>query len=346
MLRNLPLFPEAASSTAGSVDGLYFFMILVSLFFTVIIFLGIIVFSIKYRRRSPTELPKPIEGSMLVEITWSVIPLMISMVMFVWGTVVYFKNSVPPRGSMEIYVVGKQWMWKLQHPEGQREINELHIPINQPIKLTLTSEDVIHDFFIPAFRVKRDVVPGRFQNMWFEATKPGKYHLFCSQYCGTQHSGMIGWIYAMEPQEYENWLSGAGGQGSMASTGEKLFQQYGCSSCHFLDSQGRCPNLRGVYGNPVLLEGGRTVIADEGYIRESILFPRAKIVAGFEPIMPTFQGQISEEGLLQLIAFIKSLSRPGAGPSKLNTANAPQTKPAPQGQTKSSSPKGTPGVQR
>ena len=193
--------------------------------------------------------------------------------------------------------------------KGQREINELHVPIGRAVKVTLASEDVIHSFFIPAFRVKHDVVPGRYDTMWFTATKPGRYHLFCAEYCGTEHSGMIGWVTVMEPPDYENWLAGGGAEGTMVQQGEKLFQQFGCSTCHLLDEQGRCPILRGVYGSRVLLNDGRTVLADDAYIRESILNPNAKIVSGYKTdVMPAFQGQVSEEGLLQLIVYIKSLA--------------------------------------
>jgi cytochrome c oxidase subunit 2 len=327
MLKNLPLFPAQASTTAQDVDGLYFALIGISLFFTILIFLGVIVFAIKYRRRSPYEVPKPIEGSWVLETIWTVIPLLISLVIFVWGSKVFFDSAVPPKNAMEIFVVGKQWMWKLQHPEGNREINELHIPIGQPVKLTMTTEDVIHSFFIPEFRVKRDVVPGRYNSIWFNATTPGTYHIFCSQYCGTQHSAMIGHVYAMTPDDYQNWLAGGGDQ-SMSKRGEALFQQLGCSSCHNLDGQGRCPNLRGVYGSTVLLRGGGQVVANDSYIRESILFPEAKVVAGFEPIMPTFQGLVNEEGLLQLIAYVRSLSaRPPA------TSNQQQLTSPPRGRT-------------
>jgi cytochrome c oxidase subunit 2 len=313
MQTTFPLFPESASTMSGEVDALYFFLVIVSAIMTVLIFLTVAVFAIRYRRRWPDEVPRPVEGSLLVETTWSVVPFLIMLVMFGWGAKVYFDNFVPPEGAMEVYVVGKQWMWKLQHPEGQREINELHIPTGRPVKLTLTTEDVIHSFFIPAFRVKHDVVPGQYTNLWFQPTKPGNYHLFCAEYCGNQHSGMIGWIHVMEPAEYEKWLSGAGGMGSMASIGERMFQQLGCSSCHWSNQQGRCPNLSGVYGSSVLLKDGRTVTANDSYIRESIIEPTAKVVAGFEPIMPTYQGQISEEGLLQLIAYIKSLSKANQG---------------------------------
>jgi cytochrome c oxidase subunit 2 len=224
---------------------------------------------------------------------------------------------------MQVYVVAKQWMWKLQHIEGQREINELHIPVGRPVKLTMTSEDAIHSFFVPAFRTKQDMVPGRYSTTWFTATKPGKYHLFCAEYCGTKHSGMTGWIYAMEPQDYQAWLSGGRSFGSLAENGEKLFQDLACGNCHKADGSGRCPSLVGLFGRSVQLADGRFVNADEAYMRESILQPNAKIVAGYQPLMPTFQGQVTEEGVLELIEYIKSLAPPpaaGAGttPAEIN----------------------------
>jgi len=204
-------------------------------------------------------------------------------------------------------------MWKIQYPEGTREINELHVPIGRPVKLTLASEDVIHSFFIPAFRIKHDVVPGRYDTMWFTATKPGRYHIFCAEYCGTEHSGMVGWVTVMTDSDYENWVAAGGTEGSMAQQGERLFEQYGCSTCHQADQQGRGPNLRGVYGSRIQLTDGRSVQADDAYIRESILNPNSKVTAGYRPdVMPTFQGQISEEQLLQMIVYIKSLANPGA----------------------------------
>jgi len=227
---------------------------------------------------------------------------------------------------MEIYVVAKQWMWKLQHVDGQREINELHVPVDRDVKLIMTSQDVIHSFFVPAFRLKQDVLPGRYTTLWFHAIRPGTYHLFCAEYCGTQHSGMIGSIVVMNPVDYEAWLSGGGGEGSLASTGQKLFQQLGCGSCHRSDTQGRGPNLVGVFGKPVLLEDGRTVTADENYVRESILNPGAKIAAGFKNIMPSFQGVVNEEQLLSLVAYIKSLQ--GSQPSGL-VSNRPAVPNAP-----------------
>jgi cytochrome c oxidase subunit 2 len=311
----MPLFPEAASSTAASVDYLYWYMSAVTVIMTTVIFLTVFIFAVKYRRRSPNEIPPAIHGSLRLEIAWSVIPFIVMLTFFWWGAEIFFANASPPPDAMDVYAVGKQWMWKVQYPEGPREINELHVPIGRPVKVTLASEDVIHSFFIPAFRVKHDVVPGRYDTMWFTPTKPGRYHLFCAEYCGTEHSGMVGWVTVMTQPDYENWLSGGGTEGSMAQQGEKLFQTMGCSTCHLLDQQGRCPILRGVYGSRVQLQGGGTVVADDAYIRESILNPNAKIVAGFRPdIMPTFQGQISEEGILQLIVYIKSLAGPTNAP--------------------------------
>jgi cytochrome c oxidase subunit 2 len=248
------------------------------------------------------------------------------MVIFVWGAVIYFNERTPPRGATEIYVVAKQWMWKLQHEEGPREINELHVPVGRDVKMIMTSQDVIHSFYVPAFRIKQDVLPGRYTTAWFHATKAGTYHLFCAEYCGTMHSGMIGQVVVMEPAQYEAWMGGGGAMGSLASNGETIFQQLGCSTCHRSDTQGRGPNLVGLFGKRVQLEDGRTVIADENYIRESILSPAAKVVSGFKPIMPVFQGLVSEEQLSALVAYIKSLNQPPSG-SAGTSSLAPSTKP-------------------
>ena len=337
MRTDLPLFPDRASTLAGSVDALYFYLVIVSAFFALMIALLVIVFAIKYRRRSEQELPPVVEGSLVLEIAWTVIPLVIAMSFFFWGASVFFRMNRPPDNALQIYVVGKQWMWKLQHADGQREINELHVPVGRPVQLTMTSEDVVHSFFIPAFRMKKDVVPGRYSVAWFQATKPGRYHLFCTQYCGTNHSRMIGWVEVMEPIAYQSWLASGGGSESLASAGAKLFQQHACNSCHRPDSLARGPNLEGLFGRPVNLADGGTVIADEAYIRESILNPSAKIVAGFQPIMPTFQGLIDEEGILQLVAYIQSLSRPNAA-AGTEMLPPPNTMPAPPVTPASSTP--------
>jgi cytochrome c oxidase subunit II len=305
------LLPEQASTMAARVDTLLYFLFGVAGFFASLICVLIVVFVIKYRRRSEDERPPLILGDLRLEIFWTVIPLGLTMIMFVWGAKLFFITYHPPRNSLEINVVAKQWMWKVQHPEGRSEIDELHIPMGRPIKLILTSQDVIHDFFVPAFRVKTDVLPGRYTTLWFEATKPGEYHLFCAQYCGTQHSGMIGRIVVMEPTRYQTWLGGETTAISMASAGEKIFQRLACNTCHLESGAGRGPSLVGLFGNKVQLQGGQTLTADENYIRESILEPRAKVTAGYPPIMPTFKGLISEDGILQIVAYIKSLTREG-----------------------------------
>ncbi|MGA3235121.1 MAG: cytochrome c oxidase subunit II [Bryobacteraceae bacterium] len=330
---SLSFIPEQASNFAVEVDYLYLFLVAVTVFFTVGIFAAIFYFAIRYRRRSETEIPEATHTGMALEIAWSVIPFGITMVMFGWGASIFFKESRPPDNASQIYIVAKQWMWKLQHPEGQREINELHIPVGRPVKFTMTSEDVIHSFFIPAFRTKQDVVPGRYSTVWLTPTKTGKYHLFCAEYCGTKHSGMIGWVYVMEPNEYQEWLNGGASMGSMAEKGGKLFDDLACSNCHKQDGSGRCPSLVGLYRKHVQLADGRVITADEAYLRESILQPDAKVVAGFQPLMPTFQGLVNEEGVVQLIEYIKSLSpKPGTGPAPVNISTpAGEFKPIPQG---------------
>jgi cytochrome c oxidase subunit 2 len=327
MFDNFPLWPDRASTTAGNVDALFIFLLIVSGLMTLLIFTAVVYFAARYRRQQGVQ-AEQIEGSTALELTWSVIPLFVFMVIFAWGAVVYFKSRTPPRDSTEVYVVAKQWMWKLEHAEGQREINELHVPVGRDVKLIMTSQDVIHSFYVPAFRMKQDVLPGRYTVAWFRATKPGTYHLFCAEYCGTQHSGMIGSIVVQEPAQYEAWMSG-GTTGPLSATGERIFAELGCGTCHRSDIQGRGPNLQGVFGKPVLLEDGRTVTADENYIRESILDPGAKVVNGFKPVMPTFQGLVSEEQLNALVAYVKSLSKPtDAGVKVAPAAAVPAKAPA------------------
>ena len=308
MWKNLPLFPEQASSIAGQVDGLYAFLIAVSAFFTLLIFLLVFVFAVKYRKAAHPR-AQQIEGSLPLELTWTLIPLGITMIFFAWGALIYFREARPPRGAMEVYGVGKQWMWKFEHETGQREINALHVPVGRDIRVILSSQDVIHSFYVPAFRVKADVLPGRYTSTWFRPTKVGTYHLFCAEYCGTEHSGMIGEVVVMEPMAYQAWLAAGGAAPTMAASGKELFTQLGCATCHRTDTQGRGPTLVGLFGRPVQLNDGRKVMADENYIRESITSPQAKVVAGFQPIMPTFQGQVTEESLGALVSYVKSLSQ-------------------------------------
>jgi len=338
MQSSLPLMPEQASTMAGEVDALYLFLVALTLFFSIGIAGAITYFAIKYRRRSPDEVPRPIAGSIKLEAAWSVIPFIISVGIFIWGTALYFDMYRPPSDALDVYVVGKQWMWKFQHVSGQREINELHVPVGRKVKLTMTTEDVIHSFFVPAFRVKMDVVPGRFNYLWFEATKPGTYHLFCAEYCGTSHSGMIGSIVVMEPTDYQAWLAGGRAEGSLSATGQKLFQDLACNTCHRAGGEpaGRGPTLEGLFGKTVQLESGQAVAADENYIRESIVNPRAKIAAGYQPIMPTFQGLVTEEQLLQLVEYIKSIGSQGApgGASPAGAAPPINTQPVTPGNQK------------
>ena len=302
------LLPEQASTMAGRVDALYFFLIAITAFFTLLIAGVVIYFAFKYRRRGKDEAGVPIHGSLALEITWTVIPIIIVLVIFGWSSSIFFSMASPPAQTLDVYVVGKQWMWKFQHPDGHLEVNELHVPVGMNVKLTMTSQDVIHDVYIPNFRLKADVLPGKYTHMWFKATKPGKYHLFCAEYCGTNHSGMIGYVIVQERAEYEQWLAGAAAPGTtMAQSGEKLFKDMACASCHQSDTTGRGPTLVGLYLSSVSLEGGGTVKADDGYLRESITNPRAKVVSGFAPVMPAFQGLVTEEGMLQLIEYIKSL---------------------------------------
>jgi cytochrome c oxidase subunit 2 len=304
--QDFQLFPEAASTIAGRVDLLYGFLVAVALFFTVLICVLILGFGIHYRRGSRAERKNPPQ-SILLEVGWAAIPLVFAMVMFAWGGTIYYEMRTPPPGTLDIEVVGKQWMWKVQHPDGRAEINELHVPLGQPVRLRMISEDVIHSFYIPVFRLKQDVLPGYYTTMWFEANRTGEFHLFCAEYCGTEHSLMRGTVTVMEPGAYANWLAGETGD-PPSVVGERLFERSRCGNCHKPDGSGVAPSLVGLYGNTVTLTGGRTVIADEQYLRDSILNPAKHVVAGRQPLMPTFQGQLTEADVMKLIAYLKTLS--------------------------------------
>ncbi|MEP7118907.1 MAG: cytochrome c oxidase subunit II [Acidobacteriota bacterium] len=323
----ISLFPEAASSFSSEVDSLYLFLIAVSAFFTVAVSIAVVVFGIMYRRRHADEIGAHIEGSLPLELAWSIIPTIIAMVMFAWGASLYYHIRVPPAEGLQIYAVGKQWMWKFQHIGGQREINELHVPAGRPVKILVTSEDVLHDLYFPAFRTKIDAIPGRYSPIWFTATKPGRYHIFCAEYCGTKHSGMIGEVIVMEPQQYQTWLTGGASEGTMAERGGRLFSDLACSSCHLDSGQGRGPSLKDIVGRTVEFTDGSSAVVDEAYLRESILNSQAKVTKGFTPLMPTFQGLISEEGLAALIEHIKSLSpqAPSSAPAPVPAAPATTT---------------------
>ncbi|HVN10011.1 MAG TPA: cytochrome c oxidase subunit II [Patescibacteria group bacterium] len=303
----VPIFPPRGSTIAQGVDELYYFLTAITLFFSFVIFTIIFYFMVRYRRRSPDDQPPATVTSMPLELTWTIVPTLICAVVFVWSSSLYFRNSRPPNAAMEIFVVGKQWMWHIQHPEGVREINELHVPVGVPVKITLTSQDVIHDFFIPAFRVKRDAMPGRYNSLWFQATKTGTFHFFCAQYCGQGHAAMIGWVQVMTPEDYAAWLAGGTRGETMTQAGERLFHQYGCITCHLADGTGRGPSLVGKFGKTQKLRDGRTVVVDQGFLRQAITQPNSMPVPDYPPVMPSFQGQLNEEQILQLIAYVKSL---------------------------------------
>jgi len=309
-----PLFPEHASQVARQIDYLYWALTGISTLMLILIGFTIVYFIFKYRCGKPANRTPPRFPQMLFEVTWTVIPLLLMMGMFAWGANLYFTVERPPPDALEINVVGKQWMWKIQHPEGNREINELHVPVGRIVKLTLASQDVIHSFFLPNFRIKQDVVPGRYTTEWFKAEKTGTYHLFCSEFCGTQHSGMIGRVVVMEPDAYERWLGNGQPTSTLVQSGERLFRELGCSGCHMGSSVIRAPPLEGLFGKPVPLESREVVTADEGYIRDSILLPNKQISAGYQPLMPSFQGRVSEEELLELVAYIKDLGKKSPQP--------------------------------
>ena len=304
---NFALFPPQASTLAQQVDALYLALIGICGFVLFGLLIVILYFLFKYRQGKPARRERSPLPTTPFELTWTLIPLLIFMGLFTWGATVYHNEQTIPPAALEINVVGKQWMWKVQHPTGQREINELHVPVDQAVKLILASQDVIHSFYIPAFRIKQDVVPGRFTTEWFKAIKTGTYHIFCAEYCGKDHSVMRGRVTVMEPVEYEQWLAGGQPSEPLARAGESLFRSLGCSGCHIGSGVVRAPPLQGVYGRAVPLQSGRVVLANEAYIRDSILQPERDIAAGYQPVMPSYRDRISEEDLFLLIAYIKSL---------------------------------------
>lgn len=339
-------WPEKASTVAGQIDFVFNVLNAVTIFFTLLVIACVIYFVCKYRRGVKADRSNAPDEGLVIELTWTIVPGIICVFLFGLATYVYMQIVRTPQGAMEIYVVGKQWMWKVQHPEGRWAMNELHVPVGRKVKLTMISEDVIHSFFIPAFRVKQDVLPGRFSTLWFEATKVGQYHLFCAEYCGTKHSGMVGTVHVMEPADYEKWLREGNEKDSMAARGEKLFRELGCGGCHGPGASVRAPMLNGLYNNPVpiqLPDGSTKVItADTRYIMDSILLPEQEIAGGFKPIMPTFKNQINQEEVLLLTEYIKSLGTanggrnsaaaepvsPGVG-NKMNTTLASPKTPRP-----------------
>ena len=316
------LFPPQASTGAGEVDWLYFGLTAMMVFFCIVVFFPIIYFAIRYRRGSGADRSHSSSGNNLLESGWTLFPLVISISFFTWGAVVYYRIERPPRDALQVQLVAKQWMWKLQHAEGKKEINELHLPLNKDVTLTMTSQDVIHSFYVPAFRVKQDVVPGKYTTGWFRPNKVGAYHLFCAEYCGTDHSKMIGRVVVMEPADYERWLTtGETGQ-SIVLEGRRLFREKGCSGCHEGNSVVHAPPLTGVYGKQVPLNSREIVTADDQYIRDSILLPGKQISAGYDNLMPSFTGHISEAEVMEIIAYLKSIGeQPARQTSPSESAN-------------------------
>jgi cytochrome c oxidase subunit II len=324
------LFPREASTIAPYMDALYFFLLGMTVTGLLLVGAILLTFSLRYRKEVH-PVATQIEGSTLLEATWTIIPLGIFLVAFVWGALLYFRIYTPPVNAMNIYVVGKQWMWKAEHPGGQHEINALHVPTGQPIQLTMISQDVFHSFSIPDFRIKREVIPGRYSTVWFEATTPGTYHLFCTQYCGTNHSAMIGEITALSPADYRKWTQESTSGMSLAQNGERLFASMGCNACHSGNAAGRGPSLAGVYGSKLTLTNGSQVLVNEAYLRDAILNPSQHVTAGYAPIMPTYQGQISEDGLIDLVEYLKTLNTNYRVHQTLTTSESDQAAPPASG---------------
>ena len=312
-MHGFPWWPPTASAYASQVNFLFGSLLIIGALTAGLVIFLLAFFANKYRHGSKAVRHEPTKKTWRWEVGWTTASLLIFVGLAMWGANLYVHLYNPPPNALQIFVVGKQWMWKVQHPGGQREINQLHVPVGQDVRLVMASQDVIHSFFIPALRIKQDVVPGRYETMWFRANKVGRYHLFCSEYCGTDHAHMGGWIYVMNPRDFAYWLQAQGGQKTLAAQGEQLFHSYGCSGCHEPGGTVRAPNLQGVFGSPVPLSDGSVVTADERYIRDSILDPQAQIAAGYQPVMPTFAGQISEDDLAKLVAYIESIGPKQSG---------------------------------
>ena len=309
-----------ASAIAGEVDWLIASLLTVSLLVLALVLGLMLTYVVRYRHGSPEDRGKVAQKTWRIEVGWTTATLVAFFGLFIWGANLFVRVYQPHANPLTISVIGKQWMWKVEYPGGQREINELHIPANQDVQLLLTSEDVIHDFGLPAFRVKRDVLPGRYEALWLNADKTGSYHLFCDQFCGTDHSSMIGTVTVLSPADYQLWLQQNGTSAGLVAEGQALFIGYGCSGCHQAGLSGgggtvRAPSMNGLYASPVPLANGGTVVADDRYIHDSIVYPAEQIVASYAPVMPSFKGVIGEEDLVKIIAFIKSLAPRTADPT-------------------------------
>jgi len=312
-MRDFPWWPGAASSYAPEVDHLFIALLIVTALVLALVFGLMLVFAVRYRRGSDADRDHRVKKSWRWEVSWTTATFIAFLGLFYWGADLYRRLYHPPSGATELFVLGKQWMWKVEHPEGQSEIDELHLPVGRPVRLLMTSQDVIHSFFLPAFRVKRDVLPGRYESLWFEPTQTGEFPILCAEFCGLDHSHMRGRVIVMKEEDFAAWLEAQPPAETLARAGAALFRELGCSGCH--DGRGtvRAPRLDGLYGRPVPLQGGGTVVADERYIRDSILQPKREVAAGYEAAMPSFAGQIGEDEILKLMAYIKSLrARPAS----------------------------------
>jgi cytochrome c oxidase subunit 2 len=311
-MKGFPVWPVEAGHYAGEIDALFVALVNVTVLTAGFVCFLLIFFAARYRVGHEADRSNTIEKTWKWEVGWTTASLVVFVALAVWGADLYLRLYQPPSNAVQIFVVGKQWMWKAQHPGGQREINELHVPAGRAIRLVMASQDTIHSFYVPALRVKQDVVPGRYESLWFQADRPGRYHLFCAEYCGTDHARMGGWLVVMEPRAFAGWLRDQGGQPSLAAQGAQLFRAFGCSGCHGPGGTVRAPDLNGVYGGPVALQDGRVVTADERYVRDSILMPKSEVAAGYDPVMPSFAGQVGEDDLAKLVAYVQSLGRDGA----------------------------------
>jgi cytochrome c oxidase subunit 2 len=310
----LRMFPPQASSIAARIDAFFWTMVALCAVVAIGVIIAITFYGVRYRHGSAADRRGGHQDGLGVELAWILAPFALFVVAFIWSLSIFAFARTPPADARSIYVVAKQWMWTVQHPGGQREINTLHVPINEPVRLTMTSQDVIHSFYVPAFRVKQDVLPGRYTQLWFRATRLGTFPLLCTQYCGTNHAQMGGSVVVLSSAEYARWLAGTGTPGSLAEQGAQLFRSQGCSGCHDHNAAIHAPDLAGLYGQTVHLADGRTVLADERYLRDCILLPAQQPVAGYAPIMPSFRGQLREEQILALIAYIKSIAAPRSEP--------------------------------
>jgi len=301
------LWPAQASTYAAQSDLLAFLFGLLVALLSLPVFILMIVFSVKYRRGKPADRTHRTNRNIWMEVSWALIPFVLVLGFYIWSTRLFIELRSPPASAININVVAKQWMWKAQHGGGQGELNQLHVPSGEPVKLTLASQDVIHSLYIPALRIKQDVLPGRYATMWFTADRPGIYKMMCAEFCGADHSAMGGELIVLSPADYARWLEQIGSTDSLAAQGATLFRAAGCSGCHGPAATIHAPDLNGLYGRPVPLQDGSVVRADERYIHDSILLPQSQIAAGYPPVMPTYTKQLDEGDVLKLVAYIKSL---------------------------------------